>query len=173
MTDERIRDMLPDQVAGRLDAERARRVEEAVAGDEELAAEAALLEAVLAARAEPPPGLEARIREAVRRDRALAVETGDETAGMSVPQRAGGSSAVRWAVPRWALAAAAVLVLALGTLEVVERRDAAPGDSGLERVALEDAPSPWASDDAIVAGAPVFDELSDEALASLLEELGG
>jgi hypothetical protein len=34
-------------------------------------------------------------------------------------------------------------------------------------------PSPWVGDDEMLAGAPMFDGLSDELLEQLLEELGG
>lgn len=160
---ERVKELLPDWVAGRLDAPGAREVAEAVARDEELAAEAELLESLLAARAEPPRELESRIRAAVREDHGDA---------RPAPRRA------RWSwgdlrVPRWAVAAAAVAVVGLGTVEIVNRQWTVTEPSDLEQVALEDTPSPWVSDDGLVAGAPVLDELSDEALTSLLEELGG
>jgi hypothetical protein len=32
--------------------------------------------------------------------------------------------------------------------------------------------SPWVSDDGLIAGAPALDDLSDEALMTLLDELG-
>jgi hypothetical protein len=34
-------------------------------------------------------------------------------------------------------------------------------------------PTAYVSDDPVVAGAPVFDGLSDDALLALLEEMGG
>jgi hypothetical protein len=40
-------------------------------------------------------------------------------------------------------------------------------------VVLESVSTPWVADDGSVAGAPVMDELTVEALTSLLEELGG
>ena len=50
---------------------------------------------------------------------------------------------------------------------------AGPITSGVDVMALEPLPESWMGDDGVVAGAPVFDALSDEALVTLLEEMEG
>ena len=141
---------LPDWVAGRLPSEDARAVAAHVDACAECAAEAAVIPALLAARPEAPPDLAPRVSAALRSEKPSVLR------------------ARRW--PAWAASAAAVLVLAVGTY-VVGIRDA-PDFSGLGQIPTEEG-SVWISDDGIVAGAPVLDELSDDALLALLEEMGG
>jgi hypothetical protein len=154
---DQIQDRLPEWVAGRLDPEDARRVRDAVEADVELQAEADLLRSLRRTRPEVPPGLE---------DRILSAVTGSRSTGVS-----GGGTDHRWEIPRWVMAAAAALVVALGTLDVATRRS----DPGLDpyAVALEAPPGTWQDDDGVVAGAPVLDGLSDQALDDLLREMGG
>jgi hypothetical protein len=65
---------------------------------------------------------------------------------------------------------AAVLALAVGVPVVLSSRDDAPESAGV--LALADGEAGlWFDDDLMVAGAPALSELSDEALAELLEEL--
>lgn len=144
---------LPDWVAGRLPSGEARAVAAHVDACAECAAEAGLLRALLAARPEAPRDLAPRVSAALRDDEPVAPR---------------GRAVRRW--PRWAASAAAVLVLAAGGYWVGIRD--APDFSGLGQIATEEA-SGWISDDGIVAGAPVLDELSDDALLALLEEMGG
>lgn len=161
-----IRDLLPDWVGGRLESSRARMVERAVADDADLRAEAELLRSLAAGRSPVPEGLGARITARVLGERRFS-PAGAPTGRVTLPW-------LRWRAPAWAVAAAAMLILALGIAVAVDR--AGPGSvpaSDPLTVALESAPSPWVADDGTVAGAPVLDGLSDEALATLLEELGG
>ena len=159
-----IRDLLPDWVAGRLASDAAERVERAVRRDPGLEREAEMLGLLHRGRPRAPEGLEARIVDAVR----AASDAGAADAGPARGLPAG-------AVWRWGLAAAAVLALALGTLDPREREPAAePSGAGgaLDRLVYEEAGSPW-SDDGVIAGAPVLDGLSEDALTTLLEELEG
>ena len=111
-----------------------------------------------------PSGLEARLAAAVRAD---AERSGD---GRSVRRTR--------SVPTWRLAAAAGIILAIATPVLVDRMSDRPIgilDEMEVTAALGDRlPSPWLDDEeGIVAGAPVLDGLSDEALEQLLEEMGG
>ena len=111
-----------------------------------------------------PSALEARLTAAVRGD---AGRTGD---GRSVRRTR--------SVPTWRLAAAAGVILAVATPILVDRMADQPTgllDETEITAALGDRlPSPWLDDEeGIVAGAPVLDGLSDEALEQLLEEMGG
>ncbi|MFQ5536347.1 MAG: zf-HC2 domain-containing protein [Gemmatimonadota bacterium] len=70
----------------------------------------------------------------------------------------------------WGLAAAAVAVLALG-IGVASYRTS---DEEPTLFASEDLPgSVWVTEDGEVAGAPAWDELSDDELEALLQELNG
>lgn len=164
---DRLRDALADWVGGRLGAARAERVRTAVEEDPDLRAEARLLRTIAAGRVEAPEGLDVRITAAVLRDRRGSPAPADVRR-----KRAGGWPGFR--APAWAVAAAAVLVLAVGTVELVDRagREEARETEALV-AALESPHTPWVADDGTVAGAAVLDGLSEEALASLLEELGG
>ena len=93
------------------------------------------------------------------------------------PERQSGAKPGPWSkravgVPRWALATAATAVIALGTLEFIRGANGTSIDDAF-LVTLEESPSPWVPDDGRLAGAPALNDLTDEALASLLEELGG
>jgi hypothetical protein len=111
-----------------------------------------------------PSTLEARLTAAVRADTERSVD--------GRPVRRPRS------VPTWRLAAAAGIVLAIATPVLVDRMSDRPIgmlDEMEVTAALGDRlPSPWLDDEeGIVAGAPVLDGLSDEALEQLLEEMGG
>ena len=62
------------------------------------------------------------------------------------------------------------MVIALGTAVVWQRTQTPPEAS---QFAQESFLMVWADDDALVAGAPMLGDLSEEELAVLLEELGG
>lgn len=114
-----------------------------------------------------PADLEARIQAAVRAQR--SAESG--TAAVSTPARRGRRT------PPWALAAAAGLVLAVATPLLMERMGAGGGgevaidEAEVTAMLTETLPSPWFGDGGTVAGAPVLDDLSDDALLQLLEEM--
>lgn len=160
-------DRLPDWSAGRLGAAEAEELAEHLAGCASCAAESALLGSLVATRPVPPPDLAARILAAARSD------AGRAAARAPTPRRDR-----RW-TPAWALSAAAVLALALGTLthRPKETAPAPPIATTLGEVPVEDGlaveNAVWISDDGVVAGAPVLNELSDENLVALLEEMGG
>lgn len=142
---DRVRERIPDHVAGRLPAEEATEVALHLEGCDECQAESGLVTLLFQARPEVPPGLAERVREAARR-----------------------RGTVRH--PWWGLAAAAVAALALGI--GVSSRGL---DSRLEvpvYVAEADDQEPlWLSDDGLIAGAPALDGLSEEELVRLLEEM--
>jgi anti-sigma factor RsiW len=152
-------DRLPDWVAGRLDASGAARVGAHVAVCARCAAEAELVRGLHAARPLAPAGLAARIADAARAD----------------VGRARGPAVRRRLAPAWALSAAAVLVLAVGTSVLMERSEppVEPAPTEIAGLTVDDDAGVWIADDALVAGAPVLEELSDDDLAALLEEMGG
>ena len=70
----------------------------------------------------------------------------------------------------WGLAAAAVAVLAIGlnmTLDRTEFTDLPLTESEFEI----ESENLWLTDDGLIAGAPMLEGLSDEALTQFLEEL--
>ena len=153
---EDLADRLPDWVAGRLAEAEAAAISPHVQGCADCAAHASVLSALLAARPTAPAGMSERI--------ALALKEPDRAAP-GIP---------RWRRPAWAISAAAVLVLAVGTA-VMRQTAVAPEEtvaaSALGEV-VEDESVVWTAGDGAVAGAPVLEDLSDEALATLVEELG-
>jgi hypothetical protein len=75
----------------------------------------------------------------------------------------------------WALASAAVVVLALGTSTLIDR-SAGPSDDEVWTAFFDGVRSVWVAGDGVVADAPVLEDLSDlsdDELAALLEELEG
>lgn len=141
-----IRDLIPDRVSGRLDETEARRVDEHVASCADCRQEWALIRLLVDSRPTAPEGLARRIGVALREDARGRVTR----------------------APWWGLAAAAVAALALGIGVQSDRAITleAPGFA----YETEDEAG-WLTDDGIVAGAPVFEGLSDEALDQLLEDL--
>lgn len=158
-----VRDRLPEHVTGRLAGEEAGRMESHLRSCAGCAGEADLLAALMTTRAQAPEALADRIRRAVLDERPSA---GGRPATSPVARR--------WlGVPRWALAAAAALVLALGTGLFWHDVTQGSGEGPLARVALDPVPETWMDDEAVVAGAPVLDALTEEALQVLLEEMEG
>jgi len=140
-----VRELIPDFVGSRLGAEDLALVDTHITECADCRAELELAQMILASRPPAPPALLGRIRRAVSADR-------------RAPSR-----------PWWGISAAAVAALALGigisserTLPVVEvpayAQEVEEGDV-------------WMSEDGLVAGAPLLEELSDEALVALLDEL--
>jgi len=143
---EPVRDSIPDFAAGRLSPAEAAAVQAHLDGCADCRAEAELVGLLFAGRPAVPAGLAEDIERHVR------------------VRRRGGTR------PWWGLAAAAVAAVALGI-----------GVTNRSEPALEEVPayvsemqglSPWVSDDGLIAGAPALDDLSDEALMTLLDELG-
>ncbi len=147
-----LSDRLPDWVAGRLAPEEGERVAVHVRSCAECAAQAALLRGLFEGRPPAPPGLAERI-----------------AGGLGSGEIAGATRRPRRVWPVWATSAAAVLVLAVGSL-LFGGDDRTGEPDRLGQVAVDDA-GVWIADDGVVAGAPLLDELSDETLAALLEEM--
>jgi hypothetical protein len=161
MTDhdcEAIRDLLPDWITGELGPDDVEAAENHLDACEGCGGEADVLRVLIRGRPEPPPGLEGRIQARVREEFGARV--------IPLPPR-------RHRVPAWTLSAAALLVLALGTSRLWNPN----GQDGIQDPILvanqEPLPEAWLWDDGMVAGALVFDGLSDEDLEALLEEFGG
>ena len=143
---ERVRDLLPLWVRQELaDADR-RLVEDHVAGCDDCGAEASVVRALYA----DAPGLPADLEERVR----------SSVADTPLRRRV-------WVSPR--LAAAAIVVLALGTALIWSQPFGE--DNGL--LAEEPLALMWPSDDGFIAGVAMLDDLSDDVLEELLQELGG
>lgn len=157
-----VLEALPDLAAGRVPADEAASLRAHLAGCDGCAEAFDVVQLLAEAGPAPvPAGLEARLHAAVRADRATSADAVRR----------------RWRVPAWGLAAAAGLVLAVATPVLVDRMGTStttpPDDLEVAEALTERLPSPWLDDDGIVAGAPVLDGLSDEALQQLLEEMGG
>lgn len=169
MTCETILDRLADRVAERVGPVERAEIDRHLEVCAECRSEAEVLRALrIAGPATVPVGLEGRIRSAVAAEG--AVGSGTDTLSITSGR---GSRPGR--VPSWALGAAAVFVLALGTPFLVDRMespDAALSD-GSELEADVPIASVWTSDDGLIAGAPALETLTDEELALLLEELEG
>jgi anti-sigma factor RsiW len=147
------KDLLPALAAGRLEPGDRARVGAHARSCEDCAAELATLRLLVESRPELPRPLADRI-------------AGEVAKGLARP------TPDRRRLPRWALAAAAGVVLALGTPSLLQRMGSDGTDVGAE---LDDEvfPTAWLSEAPLIAGAPLLDGLSDEALARLLEEMEG
>ena len=103
------------------------------------------------ARPEPPHELAGRIQSALRKQSLRTSRIG---------------------IPRWAMSAAALVVLSLGTAVIWQSRG--PGEvDPFDQLLEEPLPLALFADDAMVAGAPSFAGLSDDALEQLLAEMEG
>ena len=144
-----VRELIADFVGSRLGAEGLETVDAHVTECGACRAELELAQAILAGRPRVPAGLAERVTRAVLADRRAARR------------------------PWWGLTAAAVAALALGigmSSETSRPPVEVPGFA--QEAAAEDV---WLSEDGLVAGAPLFEEmfedLSDDALRALLDEL--
>jgi hypothetical protein len=144
-----VRELIPDFVGNRLSEVGLQTVERHVVDCRQCAAELELAQMIFAGRPRVPEGLLERLVTSVRTARAPHVE----------PSRG-------W----WSVAAAAVAALALGIGLSSHASVGAPAD--VPGYAYEvDEGEIWVSDDGLLAGAPLFDDLSDDALLQLLDEL--
>ncbi|HSH75772.1 MAG TPA: zf-HC2 domain-containing protein [Longimicrobiales bacterium] len=140
-----IRELIPDFVASRLPEQELEVVELHVAACGDCGAELQLVQMILASRPHAPAGLLDRLT------RATALRRGTQSRA--------------W----WGLSAAAIAALALG-IGISSERGRAPLE--VPGFAYEvDEGDVWLSDDGVVAGAPLLEGLSDEALVQLLDEL--
>ena len=141
-----VRELIPDFVGSHLPAADLEVVERHVIDCGECHAELQLAQVILASRRSPPPELLARLARTVGASRPQPVRT--------------------W----WAVSAAAVAALALGI--GISSDPSAEGLIIVPGYAYEvEEGSVWLSDDGLLAGAPHFDGLSDDALLQLLDEL--
>ena len=139
-----IRELIPGLVAARLRADEAARVLGHVETCADCRAEMELVTLLHATRAEAPAGLLDRITRETARGRPVRT----------------------W----WGISAAAIAALALG-IGIVSEDASVPGSEVPAFVTEAEEGEIWLSDDGLVAGAPAFDDLSDEALLQLLDEL--
>jgi predicted anti-sigma-YlaC factor YlaD len=153
---DKVKDLLPGWVAGGLDPVEHEAAEAHISACSECRAEAEVVRAVLDAEPPVPVGLEARIQSRVR-------EKFSRKPAVFRP---------RWA-PSWALSAAAMVILALGIGVIWDPTPPDVVQDPLVVASQDPLPEAWLWDDGMVAGAPVFDGLSDEDLEALLEELEG
>ncbi len=172
LTCETVRPLLPDRGSGTLPPNQSVAVEAHLATCHQCAAEAEVLQALRRGRPEPPEELAVRIQDTLRHAPGSSGAAPRPPTGDS---RGGGGPAPWWApLQRPGLAAAAVVVLALGTAVIWPQVRGGPSltdlDLDLETPLMVEV---WTEDAGIVAGAPVLEELSDEQLLILLEELGG
>jgi anti-sigma factor RsiW len=171
---ETIRDLLPEFGAGSMAPEERRVIEAHLATCQDCEQELGVLTALRDARPEVPPGLEARIQARIRAEMAedlapAGAETRSAVGRRVIPI----PSRWRSIAPAWALSAAAIVILALGTAVIWNRSPMTPIEDPIQVASQEPLPEAWLWDDGMVAGAPVFDGLSDEDLEALLKELEG
>lgn len=140
-----VRELIPDFVGSRLGSEDLASVDTHVTECADCRAELELAQIILASRPVAPPTLLARIQRAVATER-------------RAPSR-----------PWWGISAAAVAALALGIGMSSERTQPVLEVPGYAQEVEEGAV--WGSESGLVAGAPLFDGLSDETLMALLDEL--
>jgi len=140
-----MRELIPDFVRGGLTESERALVRKHVAGCSECGAEIELAGLVLASRPAVPASLLGRLLDAVDATRQRPART--------------------W----WGISAAAVAALALG-IGLSSHESAAPVEVPGYAYEVEEGEI-WVSDDGLLAGAPSFDGLSDDALLQLLDEL--
>lgn len=179
LTCDTVRDRMPELAREDLEPQDAALLRSHVEECRACADEWQIVRLVSAApRVRAPDGLEERVRRAAAealRERRTGPGSRGAAAGGVAPVR-------RRRVPTWGLAAAAGVVLALGTPLLVQRMQSPlPGGADTRETVGDEVaaevqqllPTAYVSDDPVVAGAPVFDGLSDDALLALLEEMGG
>lgn len=140
-----VRELMPDHARGELAFPRVAEVEAHLSGCGDCRAEHAIVGALLSSRRPAPPRLAEGVVAAIRRE------------------RPSGSR------PWWGISAAAVAALALG-IGIGSKAGSsayAPPAFGTE---TEEGVL-WLTDDGLLAGAPILDDLSDEAIMELLDEL--
>ncbi len=166
-----VKDLLPEWIRGEVEESDRAVVTAHVSSCESCTEEVELLRRIQAAEFSTPASLASEIKSAV------AAEIGSTVAveiGSAVAAEIGSNAGVEYRRAKrftgWRLPAAASVVLALGTALIWQRTQALPevGPLGQDPFAVV-----WPSDDADVAGVPMWAALSDEDLALLLEELGG
>ena len=160
---DRIRDLLPELLSGGLGRADSDEAEAHLAVCEGCRGEVEVLTALTRARPEPPPGLEGRIQARVQEEFGT-----EEKLAQVIPIRPRFRR-----IPSWALSAAALIVLALGTKALWDENGQDLVQDPIVVANQEPLPEAWLWDDGIVAGAPVYDGLTDEQLETLIQELEG
>lgn len=160
-----VQDQLPEWISGALDLDQVNAVEAHLSSCPSCAEEASLVRTLIGARPRPPAGLQERIQARVREEMAR-----DRRPGRIPALRPG-----RWRphAPVWAVSAAALVIVSLGI--GVLWKDGTPEVmvDPVEVASQEPLPEAWLWDDGVVAGAPVYDDLTDEELQALIEEMEG
>jgi hypothetical protein len=164
---ESVRDHLPEWVGGALDGEELARVEEHLSSCPGCRGEEEVVRALLEIRPEAPVGLEARIQARLREELSVDGEASGKNARI-IPF----FGRRRWA-PTWAFSAAALVVLSLGIGVIWDGQAPEVTLDPMEVAVQEPLPEAWLWDDGMVAGAPVYDGLTDEQLETLIQELEG
>lgn len=141
-----VRELIPDFVGSRLSSPDFEVVERHVLDCAECSAELELAQVILAGRPSAPPELLERLLRSVSSSRQRPART--------------------W----WGVSAAAIAALALGIGMSSDPSREAPVDVPGYAYEVEEGDI-WLSDDGLMAGAPLFDGLSDDALLQLLDEL--
>lgn len=140
-----IRELIPDHVRGELGHARLLEVEAHLSGCGECRAEHAIVGALLSSRRPVPSRLADGVVAAIRRGR----PTGPH--------------------PWWGISAAAVAALALG-IGIGSEPGSLPYVPPAFGTETEEGVL-WLTDDGLLAGAPILDDLSDEAIMDLLDDL--
>lgn len=160
-----VQELLPDWVSGLLDSDRVEGVEAHLSSCPSCREEGALVRTILEARPKPPQGLQERIQARVREE--MAGGRGTSAARELQPKRL-------WSyTPAWVLSAAALAILSLGVGVLWEDGTPEVTVEPVEVASQEPLPEAWLWDDGVVAGAPVYDDLTDEELQALIEEMEG
>lgn len=175
LTCERVRDLLPDRYHGELATPLQLALETHLQGCPSCSEEAELVDRVWKARPGAPEHLEEALLVRLRQE--AGAVTGRRGGGwralfgMGRPDEARG----RFGAPSWALSAAALLLVAVGTRVVWEQwRGEGVASGGEDLLEAESvAPEAWLWDSGVVAGGPILEGLSEEDLETLLRELGG
>ena len=141
-----IRELIPDFAAGRLADDKEALADLHFADCNECRAELDLVLNVFSSRAIEPEDLADKIKTAVR--------------SRNVTGRR------QW----WVATAAAVVLLAIGLNVISDRSELGDLPTAESEFEIE-SENLWLTDDALIAGAPMLEGLSDEALEQLLEDL--
>jgi hypothetical protein len=163
-----MREVLPEWILGTLGPELRTEMTRHLASCPDCGREEEVLRRLLSVRPMPPEGLAARIQARLKEEIAIGSEPESPKTPRDVMPL---FRRHRW-TPTWALSAAAVVILSLG-IGIVWNGAEIPevGQRSSQDATEEPAPEAWLWDDGMVAGAPVFDGLTDDQLETLIEEL--
>ena len=169
---ETVRDRLPEFSAGGGTPEEEGMIEAHLGSCADCRRDLEVIRVLRGVRPEVPSDLEARIqariREELTREGSAAAGSDSRETVHAIP-----IFGRRRFAPAWALSAAAVVILALGTGVIWNRQAPDLIQDPILVASQEPLPEAWLWDDGMVAGAPVFDGLSDEDLEALLKEFEG